>query len=140
MNSEMTDLAREAVACDGWRWMRGIPAQASLKGEQLSLVCLGSSGEYIADFYCSEFDERWGSIHADEQRELDILPDFDHPLAVQALLDMVREAWGEPDASAHRGAKGWTILGVRIRIGGMVKHHPTEAAALVAALKAGGSQ
>ncbi len=101
-------LASRAIACTGWRWMPGM---------------LTDVGERVADpTICY----------------LGTLPDLSDPLTVLALLLLVREALGCPEAHVYYAdlSRRWVVrwgyegLGVRTVDGA------TEAEALVAALEA----
>jgi hypothetical protein len=81
---------------------------------------------------------------------LDALPDFDDLATIGCLLALVREAWGEREASARHEKDGWRVAGgwphwsplapYKYDYRTMVRHYArgfaTEAEALVAALEA----
>ena len=147
MTTETLDLARRAVACDGWRWLYGCPATATFAGEDVQLICMGHDNGRTADFYCLDHVEMWDCLHVDEQRGVDLRPDFDEPAATGCLLHLVREAWGDlsmnaiyadPKEHGLSGPPSWVVcndIGDRFS-----EELPTEAAALVEALEAGSNQ
>ena len=129
MNAEMLELARRAVACDGWRWIYGTPARATFDGEEIRLTCLGSTpGSHTADFYCLDYMEPWDNIHVDDQQGMGLVPDFDEPAAAGCLLHLVREVIGA-QISTVKTSIGWMIPGV------VETPQDTEIHALVRALK-----
>lgn len=73
MTDEMTALARRAVACKGWRWMRGM---SNDQGETIDLVDL-----IQGKAYCGEWDA-----------DMTALPDLTDPATLGCLLALVREA------------------------------------------------
>jgi hypothetical protein len=120
MNADMLDLARRAVACNGWRWMPGMLVVGSQRhGEWPFRVCHLSALTLRDD--------------------LGALPDFTDPATLGCLLALVREAWGDPSLSVlfdHDGCKWrvgrWEDDGLALRC----RPADTEAEALVAALEA----
>ena len=119
MSLQDAALARRAVACDGWRWVAGM---------------LSNHGR-VADAYCLPLAIARGDVA--------IVPDLTDPCTVGALLALVREAHGQPFASAW-GTAATGKLGpyweVTITPGKplphtMLGHGDTEAAALVEALE-----
>ena len=121
----MTELAKRAVACKGWRWM---PRMVDTPGR--TFVEYADCGE-AAWLWVAEDGCEWLPV---EGR----LPDLNDPATLGWLLRLVREAWSDPYVYAMR-------LNVRRQI--WVVHVPsdrhnirgegdTEAEALVAALEA----
>ena len=119
------DLAKQAVACKGWRWMPGmlgVSAKAGLwRVEQADLTALCGAGAGPA------------SIH-----EAGVwLPDLDDPATLGCLLALVREAYGKSGIHARRiGASLW-----RVYDDAWLKRAPlgkgaTEIEAIIAALEA----
>lgn len=103
MNSELIELGRRAVACEGWRWMEGMTA-----------------------LHFDNFDNTWQRTRrlrdwkdAEEAnagyRELEgALPDLSDPATLGCLLALVRETWKDPDLTPlkmnGRFGHGWTII------------------------------
>ena len=113
----MTELAKRAVACKGWRWMPG-----------MLWLLINEDG------VCYNCDR----VTQANLVSSDALPDLTDPATLGCLLALVREAWDDPHVYAMR-------LNVRRQI--WVVHVPsdrhsihgegeTEAEALVAALEA----
>lgn len=130
MNDEQwQELARRAVACKGWRWMRGIAASDGC------VVAMESDLE--------EEDHSWTDgieVWCDDEPRL---PDLRDPATMGCLLALVREAWGDPAITAcwqdnsHRSGAyvvSWRLWGATT--GYHYGEHPTEADALVGALEA----
>lgn len=123
MTPPTLDLARRAVACEGWRWlpgMRWVVARAA------------------------PLEDYGGRIHDGVRRAPDGpgLPDLSDPATLGCLLALVREAWAAPYAQASPRLTGNPTRGV-----GWVAYlnddeadrrfrGETEAEALVAALEA----
>ena len=119
MTPEMVDLARRAVACKGWRWMRGM---------------INNQAEVINDVdmttgrtYCGNFDA-----------DIDALPDLTQPSTRGCMLALIRELLEEPTGcvSWYEGdaenAAGWSYVSETY---GASDAMPTEAEALVVALE-----
>jgi hypothetical protein len=111
MNADMLDLARRAVACEGWRWMPGMKVIDSVRMTEGMLKFTHSSD----------------------------LPDLTDPATLGCLLALVREAWGDPSLSVlfdHDGCRWrvgrWEDDGLALRC----RPADTEAESLVAALEA----
>ena len=123
MTEEQIALAKRAVACKGWRWMRGM---TSMEG-----------GTFIAYTDC---DEAFWLMHPDDGCDAEPvawrLPDLSDPATLGCLLALVREAWGNP--TLHVVCAGGSVeLGVwHARWGTSSRRGATEAEALVRALEA----
>lgn len=127
MTDEMIALARRAarraVACKGWKWMRGMNT---------------TTGDTFIAF--SDCDEAYWLAHPDDPCEVEpiagLLPDLTDPATLGCLLALVREAWGDP--TLHVVCAGGSVeLGVwHARWGTSSRRGATEAEALVAALEA----
>ena len=104
----MTELAKRAVACRGWRWMPGmLAADTGLRLDEMTTDWEGT------------------------------LPDLSDPATAGCLLALVREAWDDPVAHCEelfrRISGDWAVFD---RTGSLVAKGATEAEALVAALEA----
>ena len=135
MNSEMTDLARQAVACDGWRWMEGmkyyrrgasyrtdhgsVPPPADLEGESLpDLTDLATLG-CLHDLACE--------VHGADTVEIRIQ-------RTPKMSGMLHGNWAAMEYTSRRR-----------KAGKFTAHHcagreEIRAHALVAAMKAGGER
>ena len=128
------ELAKRAVACKHWRWM---PGMLTLEEIVPPAITLGWDAARV--------------LHADEggavrvctvlRKVRDIhdtaLPDLTDPLTVQALLLLVREAWGKPGIHARRRGVGiWAVYADPWLKRKPLGRGDTEAAALVATLEA----
>ena len=120
MNPELEALARRAVACSRWRWMRGMLT--------VDAVRLCSSGEAM---------ELTGFPDGPKTRGFIGLPDLTDPATLGCLLALVREAWSNPDLHVQRDGR---LFVVNPTPKGSPPYGdidaPTEAAVLVAALEA----
>lgn len=115
MTPDILDLARAVVASPRWRF--GPPQSRKQEPRRTS------SGV------------RW--IRAETHG--DWLPDLQDPATLGCLLALVREAWSDPGVSAVMALNGeWMVLVAGgkplLRVGRTVPRHPTEPAAMVAAL------
>lgn len=117
MTPPETHLARRAVACKGWRWLRGM-----LRHDDYRYIGSGVWARW------SHTAAALTAMHAPEQ-----YPDLTDPATLGCMLALVREAWGDPHAYLAPG-DGWVVgRGAR---DGIVGEGATEAEALVAALEA----
>lgn len=96
------DLARRAAACRGWRWLPGM---------------LVWGGDRITE-------DTLGIAHG-------VVPDFRDPATRGALLQLVREAWGDDRADVSFAFERWAC-----HVCGQFFWADTEPAALIAALEA----
>ena len=117
----MSDLAKRAIACKGWRWMPGM----SVNG--MVVVDADESGLEVV---------RKGTVQ-DWPLEY-AYPDLTDPATLGCLLALVRAAWRGSAVPAHvqaqpnvRGGIFWVCFA-----GDRATYRPTEAEALVAALEA----
>ena len=91
MTTEQEALGRRAVACPGWKWLRGCPWERPPSGAPDDG---GDKGE--ADW---RHDPPTGA-----------LPDLSEPAGVGCLVALAREALGEPKANACTLVDGeWAI-------------------------------
>ncbi len=107
----------------GWRWGLG---SADLEGDRVVALSLNGLPVWARDV------SRGGVL------ERDHVPDFNDPATLGCLLALVREAWGDPNAScgviglSRKGTYVWSVCGEDEPI----CMEATEAEALVAALEA----
>jgi len=116
-------LSRRAVACGGWRWLRGM-----LRQDDYRYIGSGVWARW------SDVHSLTTALHAPGQ-----LPDLTDSSTRGCLLALVREAWGDSEMHMALGAKGWVWLTGESRVYDVVipiNAGGTEAAALVAALEA----
>lgn len=123
MTDEMIDLARRAVACEGWRWVPGMLATHPEHKPARALSV--QSDEYEPPM----LEIAWSWLDGDGVHPRGWLPDLTDPATIGCLLALVREAWDAPQFFPDL-----TNVGFRVFDGG--DFYPTEAAALVAALEA----
>lgn len=133
------DLARRAVACPKWRWMRGMTARYH-DGSTRPSVFLSDDDFYDTEYACLGYPEDYdpgGECEAGAP----LLPDLSDPATLGCLLALVREAWGEPSLiAAMWDDPTWRVwdwcrnglIGSPRRLGEGIG----EAGALVAALEA----
>lgn len=118
-NAYWLDLARRAVACGHWRWVRGARRHDGYRYIGAGVWVRWSTAAVVT------------ALHAPEQ-----YPDLSDPATLGCLLTLVREAYGRPDAYiAYQEApeqRGWAL----VRAGRVLAVESTEAEALVAALEA----
>ena len=121
----MTDeieLARRAVACDGWRWGRMLTT--------CGLIVYAHGG-----YTGYPIGVRLGDTRVRPECRCiphDALPDLTDPATLGCVLALVRQAWGMPRLVAMpQPDGGWTVWGLT-----SVASGDTEAAALVTALEA----
>jgi hypothetical protein len=106
------ELARRAVACEGWRWMPGM---------------LTSEGHRL---------DNAGRLKAEQKG--DQLPDLDDPATVGCLLALVRKVWDDPAAHAVPNGGwdgGWHVCDEHAGARYVYGRGDTEAEALVVALE-----
>lgn len=111
MTEEQIALAKRAVASKGWKWMPGM---------------LTTGKRRI-------FDNGERSLPP-----LNAIPDLTDPATLGCLLALVREAWGDPHASASWDyeTNGQVVVACSRTSRWVFRDRQTEAEALVAALEA----
>lgn len=148
MSAETLDLATEAVADPHWRWL---PGMLDTDGHRVVLRWSAKAGHVLRR--CHDV-----GLH-EENIEGDWLPDLDDAATLGCLLSLVREAWGDllihvwpivddPDDTGELFdlPPEWIVsttsaLGHRNMLAeghvkfGQKRKFPSEAAALVAALR-----
>lgn len=123
----MSELAKRAIACKGWRWLPGMRTQHHGRVIDGTGVAVVDGSRLIAP----ALDRAW-TVPA---REVAALPDLSDAATLGALLALVREAWGCDSLTCQPllplvGVHGWRVVGTSAKSG------HTEAEALVAALEA----
>ena len=116
MTEEQIDLARRAVACKGWRFMGGMLVSDAIGKQRIY-------DDVAGEPYWST--DGW-------------LPDLTDPATLGCLLALVREAWGDPHASASWDyeTNGQVVVACSRTSRWIFRDRQTEAEALVAALEA----
>lgn len=141
MDDAMKELGRRAIAA-GWRWMPGVRAYDALPFPMYARQVAPTDYGYGAEI--EGHPDLVGSFGDPDE---DWVPDFSDPATLGCLLAQVRERWGDlciyvhcDDDDDHDGAGVfWTVDSprwTRVRTYAECPFHPTEAAALVAALEA----
>ena len=135
------ELARRAVACKHWRWAPGMLSRCSTDTRRAVYRWLVGLDTRHYGLVCIVQDKHGRPCRnvATLQPGPDDLPDLTDPATLGCLLALVREAWGDPcictavdNTSAGWWVDGWTAARPQVPS----DLHPTEAAALVAALEA----
>jgi len=121
MTKEQIALARRAVACRGFRWMPGM--LTSHGARYLGFDLWVDRGQRVAVFA----DPNEGEV-----------PDLTDAATIGCLLALVREAWGDPHASASWDyeTNGQVVVACSRTSRWVFRDRQTEAEALVAALEA----
>ena len=121
MTPKLEALARRAVACPRWRWMRGM-----LTVDAVRLCSSGEAPDLI------------GFPDGPKTRGFIGLPDLTDPATLGCLLALVREAWGEPLLSVAWAGGRWYVVQRILRSVDALRwiDTATEVEALVAALEA----
>lgn len=132
------DLPHRAVACRHWRWL---PGMITTEGERVVYVETAANGVPLPGAWTIRAN---GRDRVSVFGPADRLPDLADPATIGCLLRLVREAWD--DRGLHvvplwwGDGHMWHVRGghhhgraFRVMAG---VGHPTEAAALIAALEA----
>jgi len=138
---KMENLARRAVACDGWRLMAGM---ALVDGEGTVYTLAPRLARYFPEYTRGrDLVYRTGPKAAHKRRPMpgDILPDLTDPATLGCLLALVREKWLGSEAYAYRldadsNGPRWVVGDTATDV--LAGPFSTEAEALVAALEASG--
>ena len=117
---DANELARRFVACKGWRWVAGMLATDGWRvaGREGDLILWGRGREVTGLSVRSETNG---------------IPDLSDAATRGAILELVREAWGDPATGIYRHGRRWCVI-----MGGRCEDFfaDTEAEALLAALEA----
>lgn len=122
MTDELASLDRRAVACKGWRWLRGM-----LRHDDYRYIGSGLWARW------SDTAAVVTALHMFEQ-----YPDLSDPATLGCLLTLVREAWKSPVAQVYPSLPDghiWTCY-INDEADDRLFRGRTEAEALVAALEA----
>lgn len=135
MTDEQIALARRAVACKGWRWLRGMAVRPILADGSIENVT--GVVVWFVDVMPAVWWPDFGSTRAHSPQG-HLLPDLSDPATLGCLLALVREAWGDPHAGSRWMKPDWKVL---VQRRGYINHTVvgvgrTEAEALVRALEA----
>jgi len=111
MSTQVTELARRAVACKGWRWMPGMrvlrtthPVVQERGGPVVVPVRLMDSSTNAEEIggttlHGDLIDAGHAVVHG-HHRVADMLPDLTDPATVGCLVALVREVRNEPTGFA----------------------------------------
>lgn len=148
--TDYTELGKRIVACKAWRWMPGMLCQRRLHTGEWVPVRL-TDCTIVADYRVVE-RTAVPSMNQDAARMMgegyialdgwvladDLLPDLSDAATKGCVLQLVREAWDDPEAHFSLGAAGWTLMSGESRIADVVYPSPPskdEAEAMVLAME-----
>lgn len=129
--SDMTELAKRAVACRHWRGMQGMLTTDGLR--------VAHNGDWLVGIMCDQKRNEWCETDLEGR-----LPDLTDPATIGCLLALVREAWGDRELHAvcvrDDSGVGWIVQRSHLPYSGrrsvVTSVSGSEAEALVAALEA----
>lgn len=144
MTPDLLDLAREVVTLPGWRWMPGMRGRCG-DGSWVRVVAAPTTASG-PPLWAHEYQQGDEGDATYRDTGAHVVVDLADPATLGCLLALVREAWGDPSIYAlsrwHGNALAWRVgsrdEGSSRRLG-VLADSPTEAAALVAALRAAGA-
>ena len=118
------DLAKRAVKCKAWRWMRGMMTNWG------RVLAVDTNG----------YAHIWEQAVTLAPMPGDAVPDLADPATVGCILALVREAWEAPDAHTMRywrpdNTFAWLCVSPDARLPTRQSYGETEAEALVVALE-----
>lgn len=136
MDDDLIKLGRRAVACVGWRWMGGMSGVWAMGGVWRHWRCygVGVGSSIKAVVYLGPEGEELPKIMSIGSTYR-CLPDLSDPATRGCVLELVREAWGDPRTHLRGMESDWVAvrtLGLGVASG----WHSTEAEVLVSALEA----
>jgi len=122
------ELAKRAVQCQGWVWMRGMSVISDTDHD--AVVWHDTSIMYV------DQDDMTGSAYIDDAD----LPDLTDPATLGCLLHLVREHWGDHGAHTRKlyrycGSDFWLCCAPSVADATRQTDGATEAEALVKALE-----
>ncbi len=149
--TDHTELGRRLVACRGFRWMPGMLCKRRLRtGEWVSVRLTEHTS--VADYRVVErnavpsMNQAAGSIMAEGYVTQsgwvlaeDLIPDLSDAATKGCVMQLVREAWDDPEAHLALGGAGWVLMSGESRIADvMYPSRPSEedAEAMVFAMEA----
>ena len=139
MTAPMLDLARRAVACEGFRWM---PGMLAVRVRSPVFFSEGVDPSHLVGRSYRVTEIRESTVHCAGEAFLTTLlnfaPDLTDPATLGCLLALVREAWKSPVAQISPSLPDghiWTCY-INDEANDRLFRERTEAEALVAALEA----
>jgi hypothetical protein len=149
--TDYTELGRRLVACRGFRWMPGMLCQRRVRTAEWVSVRL-TEHTSVADYRVVErntvpsMNQAAASIMAEGYVTQsgwvmtdDLFPDLSDAATKGCVMQLVREAWDDPEAHFALGATGWTLMSGESRVADvMYPSRPSddEAEAMVTAMEA----
>lgn len=145
METSLNEISERLIACKGWRWLPGMRA---IGKNTTYPVRFCDYGERVFDTMDLDEIEWWQQPGGKDMLDGGpypgpYLPDLTDPATLGCLLQLVRDAWGDPRLvaiycePAHPGqSEGWAVQSADNRLPVAGENYESEAAALVAALVA----